>query len=367
MGRAKPHLFGEALSRWLADVSPGNRNHQSNLTHARHLRWPIWADGKFIWLEHLPLEAGPNQLSIVPGMAYWRTDMRQILKRAYIDQRIYHLRQTPDGPAWYRQDPATRDGPPPPRVRVIDPGLLAELDASEGRGPYSPETLRIRQALVRSVLKSCWRDWQLLSADLRTKITLESQGEGRTQWLSLEQLDALIEAAQATEYGQHLADLIDGGASIGWRRNNLVHMTWGQVVWSERDGETLITVGYLILEAQDAKNRKAHYQPLSDHAETLLRRRWECRCGTYVFHSGEGRPFGDFRKTWARILAAAELPEDFHFHDLRHTFFSLLAQAGASDRQMQEIGGHKTQGMVRRYSHFRVDHLRETANLVKRK
>jgi len=48
--------------------------------------------------------------------------------------------------------------------------------------------------------------------------------------------------------------------------------------------------------------------------------------------------------------------EDFHFHDLRHSCASYLAQSGASLLEIADVLGHRTLDMVRRYAHLTVAH-----------
>ena len=42
---------------------------------------------------------------------------------------------------------------------------------------------------------------------------------------------------------------------------------------------------------------------------------------------------------WTEALVAAGLPEGFHFHDLRHTGNHLVAQSGASTRELMHADG----------------------------
>lgn len=56
--------------------------------------------------------------------------------------------------------------------------------------------------------------------------------------------------------------------------------------------------------------------------------------------------------------------EDFHWHDLRHTFASYLVMAGVDIRTVQVLMGHKDIKMTMRCSHLSQPHLLEAANKV---
>lgn len=355
LGRRTRRLFGEALSRYLTEVSPAKKNHAGDLDTARVLRVPFQHGGRWLWIENLPLEAAPGQMAIAQGIAAYTADRRAIERRAYLFANYYEQRAG----RWYQQ-PASIDGQPPqPRHLVTDRATLDALATAEGRGPYSPETLRIRQALVRSVLKCCWQRWDWISQELGTKVALESKTPGRKAYLSPAQLAALIEAAAASEYGQHLADAIEGAALIGWRRENLLNLQWGQVVFPIFDNEGReLQMGIITCSAEDVKNSQPLAQPMSAKLYALLARRWNLRQGATVFHQGNGKPFGDFRKAWASALKRADIDPAFRWHDLRHTWASHLIQAGATPRQLQELGGWKSTAMPNHYAHLCVDHLR---------
>ena len=56
--------------------------------------------------------------------------------------------------------------------------------------------------------------------------------------------------------------------------------------------------------------------------------------------------------------------EDFHFHDLRHTFATRLIQAGVELYKVQRLLGHKSPMMTQRYAHHYPESLRDGVEIL---
>jgi integrase len=66
-----------------------------------------------------------------------------------------------------------------------------------------------------------------------------------------------------------------------------------------------------------------------------------------VFSHLNGTQIQSFNRAWWATLKIAGI-EDFHFHDLRHTFCSNLILSGAGLKEVKE--------MTDRYSHLTINH-----------
>jgi len=67
----------------------------------------------------------------------------------------------------------------------------------------------------------------------------------------------------------------------------------------------------------------------------------------------------DFKKPWQAAVKAAGL-NDLRFHDLRHTFASNCAMAGATEATLARLLGHTSTRMTKRYTHLAESHLQST-------
>ena len=90
--------------------------------------------------------------------------------------------------------------------------------------------------------------------------------------------------------------------------------------------------------------------------------------GRFLASDQWGNPGGPW--TIERAIRAcrepAGLPDDFRFHDLRHTWASWHRQAGTSCDELKELGGWKSREMVDRYAKYATEHLAVAATRIER-
>jgi integrase len=140
----------------------------------------------------------------------------------------------------------------------------------------------------------------------------------------------------------------------GARRGEVLGATWEMFNLLE---------GIWTKPASFTKQRKLHRVPLSSPALSILQSLRERSASDYVFPGSEGRHLVDIKRTWVTVCRTAEI-SDCRIHDLRHSFASILASAGASLPIIGQMLGHTQASTTSRYAHLLDEPLRAAAEQV---
>lgn len=140
--------------------------------------------------------------------------------------------------------------------------------------------------------------------------------------------------------------------ATGMRQAEQFGLTWEDV--DERNA---------VLTIPRSKHGEKRTIPLSPGALSLLADlRQRAGDSPYVFPSERGTTpkhvSNWMTRVWRPAVEAAGL-ENFHWHDLRHTFASRLVMSGVDLRTVQELLGHRTLTMTQRYAHLAPSHVRD--------
>lgn len=176
------------------------------------------------------------------------------------------------------------------------------------------------------------------------------EDRGRIVYLTVDQIDRLIEAAKQDDNPQVLAFIVIG-LETAMRRSEILSI--------RREHVDLDRLTIFVPQAKAG----AREQPITRRLVEFLR----AYLGTlpaeeqWLFPSA-GSATGhttDIRKGFRRAVAAAELdPDQIVRHTLRHTAITHLVQAGVDLPTVKRISGHKTLIMVERYAHANGAHIR---------
>ena len=163
-------------------------------------------------------------------------------------------------------------------------------------------------------------------------------------------------AARADEDRQD-AELVRVAAYTGLRRGELVALRWRDVDFQRRKLVVRRAVSGAV-EASSTKSRRAREVPLADQAAGALARLSQrgdfTSCDDYVFCNRLGRRLDGsaLRRRVERARDAAGL-RPLRFHDLRHTYGSLLVAGGVDLASVKAAMGHSRITTTERYLHAR--------------
>jgi integrase len=209
----------------------------------------------------------------------------------------------------------------------------------------SDRTKDLYVALIRAIFRKAMREWEWLDHIPSFK-TYARGGKVRVRYLTRDQAGAVMQRLPA-----HQREVVRFALATGLRQGNILGLTWDRVDMTRR----IVTVGH-----GDTKNGEALGVPLNDVAFAVLERQ-QGRHRTHVF-TYRGKPLRNANtRTWRIALKACGI-EDFRWHDLRHTWATWLRQSDVPTWVLQELGGWKSETMVRRYAHMSVTHLRPFAD-----
>lgn len=142
--------------------------------------------------------------------------------------------------------------------------------------------------------------------------------------------------------------------ATGLRRMNVLRLRWEYVDLGAR---------MVRLPHQIMKNGQELRLPLNSLAVEILRGQIG-KSNEWVFIKKDGNPPGEIpSKVWTAATKKAGL-EGIRWHDLRHSWATILGESGIPEQEIQKLGGWKDARMVKRYSNLSVGHLSKAAEVV---
>lgn len=168
--------------------------------------------------------------------------------------------------------------------------------------------------------------------------------------------------AVAKQLPAPLDDLARFAYLTGWRKGEIQPLRWESV-----------DMGTPEVRLRTSKNGRGRVLPLVGELLDLMKKRKAARQLTradgtvgvsdYVFHR-RGKPVRDFARAWATACREAGVPGK-HFHDFRRTAARDMVRAGVPETVAMQITGHKTRSMFDRYNITSADDVREAIRKTK--
>ena len=247
-------------------------------------------------------------------------------------------------------------------IRNVQPGQISPYidDLS-----VSVATRRHRYGHLRTFFLWAVEKGYLDDSPMRT-VRCPKPQKKLAEFLSPEQLEQVLAAIdwdfeQKRRQGfardgeiQWLKDLILLAVGTGLRLRELTSLRWSAV-----DFET----GFLTVRNSEGFRTKSGHEravPLAGDALDVLQRRNRERTDDLdgpVLTYGDGRAIvaGYASKRFKYYVRLAKLPEQIHFHSMRHTCASWLVMRGVPLSIVQQILGHSSIQVTERYAHLAPD------------
>lgn len=244
----------------------------------------------------------------------------------------------------------------------------------------APSTVATVYQHLRALLETAVDDG-LIARNPARGVKMPARGEGEVVPPTVEQVDALLDAAPAW-----FRPAVVLGAGLGLRQAETSGLTADRVLWLERavrvDRQWLSHRG--MAEFGPPKSTSSNRTiPASTWVLDELGRHVGRRHKGFVLHrDGEPVAYNTFGRAWRKAVLGAGLGsvtkdretgrehyEGMRYHDLRHAFASLLISAGCSVTAVQHALGHSTAATtLGLYSHLwpgDEDRIRQAVDLYR--
>jgi integrase len=186
-----------------------------------------------------------------------------------------------------------------------------------------------------------------LASNPLAQVRKPSPGSGRIRFLSEDERQRLLAACRVSQ-NPLLDSVILVALSTGGRKNEIRRLRWEHVDIEGAQVRFLKTKSHRARGVPIVGDTLATLEQLAQHRRQDI---------PWVFPSWRGKEPVAIDSAWETARHHAHI-EDFHFHDLRHTFASYMVMSGASLRDMAEVLGHVNIQMTLRYAHLMPSHTR---------
>jgi integrase len=205
-----------------------------------------------------------------------------------------------------------------------------------------PSTVNRDLRTIRAMLKRARPDFRFPAG------AFFPEDETRVRWLRPEEEILVLEmmASPFRELAKLAALTLMRQGELRLLRREMVHLDQGIILLPRAKGG-------------------ARSVMLSEGARKILQGQLEAHEKAWVFPNPDGVPYSRIHisRVFRKAARAAGL-KDFHFHDLRHHGATMALNAGFTAPIVMQLGGWKTEKMMRRYAAVTDTTLRAAAEAV---
>lgn len=227
--------------------------------------------------------------------------------------------------------------------------LLTVKSARSNKTTLSQNSAQAYFNKVKASLRQAYNDG-LLKNDLNTKIQPIKAEETRRVFLTLEELNKLVQTSCNNPLLKSAALF---SALTGLRHSDIKKMKWSEL-------EYVAGQGYFLNFSQQ-KTKGVEVLPISEQAYNLLGE--PGKPDAQVF---DGLTYSAYQnKHLFQWIGAAGITKDITFHSFRHTYATLQLHSGTDIYTVSKMLGHKDLKTTQIYAKVVDDAKRETTNKIK--
>ena len=237
-------------------------------------------------------------------------------------------------------------------LRRFNTMMIEQFQTEEIQNKKKPATIN-RYVATLSHMFTKAVEWDMVEEETLKRIRkakLLPENNRRLRYLSKDESQKLVKACEI-----HLKPIVITALNTGMRRGEILSLKWDQVDLKN---------GFILLDV--TKNGERREVPINATVKDALHGLMRRLDIPYVFYdSRTGKPFLDVKRSFHSACKKAKI-NNFHFHDLRHTFASHLVMAGVDLTTVKELLGHKTLTMTLRYAHLAPSHKVNAVGILDR-
>lgn len=229
--------------------------------------------------------------------------------------------------------------------------------------PLGKRTVDIIMARLKRFF-NFYVDLEVLKRSPAKRVKLIREDVVRVRFLTDEEETRLLNACTPP-----VERLVRFAITTGMRKSEILDLTWGELDFKNqvavipalksKDGDLrtvhLNETAMGILRAAKAEATGANVVSMMGNVTPMPK---EPEPTSRVFNNAVGNRMENLGRSWRVARTVAKL-NDFHFHDLRHTYASRLVMAGVDLYVVQQLMGHSDIKMTQRYAHLAPSRLRE--------
>ncbi len=218
--------------------------------------------------------------------------------------------------------------------------------------PVKPSTVRGELGIFKAALNYAVKTRRLAVAPY---IDMPPASEPRDRWLSKEEIDRLLAAAESRRSGERMSRVerfIWIAVEAAPRKRSIELLTWDRVDLDHG------TIDFRVPGKQLTKKRQV-VVPISNRLHPILQLAYDQRESNYVLDAPSS-----IRKSFENATIAAGL-SGVSPHTLRHTAATHMARNGVSLWHIAGVLGNTMQTVEKTYAHHCPDALREAINYVR--